>query len=357
MKHVVFTLGLICIPALLLFSQDPGKLPDDFDPEPRGINGLRIMFYNVENLFDTKNDTLKKDEKFLPDGARNWSESRFWDKLNKLSSVIISVGGWEPPAVVGLSEVENRNAVNALFFGTGLKKYDYDIIHFESPDIRGIDVAFAYRPKKLTILYQHPIPVDLEEESSRPTRDILYVKGKTLSNDTLHFFVNHWPSRWGGEKATRPKRKKAAAALKPVIDSLQNRPSPKNIIIMGDFNDEPSDQSIKKILKAKSSEDSAFLANLMSPYLKTEQGTHFYEEATGSKWNIFDQLIVSRPLLNKNAPNTKNKAHIFRADFLLTEEEGEKKPLRSFIGYRYNRGYSDHLPVYLDIYLDKATSQ
>ncbi|MFW6019424.1 MAG: endonuclease [Bacteroidales bacterium] len=352
MKQLACILGLIILPVFILFSQDQENFPADFDQEPRGADGLRIMFYNVENLFDTEDDTLKKDEDFLPDGPRNWSEYRFWQKVNKLSSVIISVGGWEPPAVVGLCEVENRNALNALFYGSGLKKYGYNIIHFESPDVRGIDVALAYRPKKLTILHEQAVPVYLGEESSRPTRDILYVKGLTLSNDTLHFFVNHWPSRWGGEEATRPKRNKAAKTLKSVIDSLQSRPSHQNIVIMGDFNDGPEDFSIKNTLRAKDSAENTFLINLMRPYLKTNKGTHFYKEATGAEWNILDQMIVSRPLLKRKGPYTKSKAHIFDADFLLTDDNGNKKPLRSFIGYKYNNGYSDHLPIYLDVLLN-----
>jgi len=351
MKHLAYTLGLIILPVFILFSQDQEKLPEDFHPEPRGADGLRVMFYNVENLFDTKDDTLKQDQEFLPDGPRNWNEFRFWQKVNKLSSVIISVGGWEPPAVVGLCEVENRNALNALFYGSGLKKYGYNIIHFESPDVRGIDVALAYMPKKLTILHKRAIPVYLGKAFSRPTRDILYVKGLTLSNDTLHFFVNHWSSRWGGEEATRPKRKKAAKTLKSVTDSLRNRPSNQNIVIMGDFNDGPEDFSIHNTLNAKDSAENTFLVNLMTPYLKANRGTHFYKEETGAEWNILDQIIVSRPLLDRNGPFTKSKAHIFDADFLLTDDDGNKKPLRSFIGYRYNGGYSDHLPVYLDIFL------
>lgn len=323
--------------------------PADFDPSPRGAEEIRVMFYNVENLFDTSDDSLKEDQEFLPEGGRHWNDYKYWKKVNNLSSVIISIGGWEPPAVVALCEVENRNALNALFFGSGLEKFDYDIVHKESPDVRGIDVALAYQPKKLTRLKTKAFPVPMDDLSNRPTRDILYVKMETLSNDTLHFLINHWPSRWGGEEATRPKRIRAASVLKGISDSLRSLPGKQNIVIMGDFNDGPENKSIKETLNAKDSASGSYLVNLMRPYLKTNTGTHFYEEETGPEWSLIDQIIISTPLNNTEGIHIGEKAHIFNAEFLLTKEEGIKQPHRSFQGYKFIGGYSDHLPVYIDI--------
>jgi endonuclease/exonuclease/phosphatase family metal-dependent hydrolase len=350
MNRIILIWGFVLFIIPFLWSQK--SLPDGFDGSPRGAKGLRVMFYNVENLFDTKDDTLKQDGEFLPDGGRRWSDYKFWKKVNNLSSVIVSVGGWEPPAVVALCEVENRNALKALFYGSGLKKFDYEIVHHESPDVRGIDVALAYQSKKLTLLHSKAFPVDLGELSSRPTRDILYVKMKTLSQDTLHFLINHWPSRWGGEEATRPKRNRAAKHLKAITDSLKILPNEQNMIIMGDFNDGPENESIKKVLHAQDSTSGTYLVNLMSPYLKQKNtGTHFYREETGPEWHLLDQIIVSRPLIQQDNIHIRNKAMIFDAPFLLTEEKGVTRTFRTFQGYKFIGGYSDHLPVYLDIFV------
>ncbi|MFO8055080.1 MAG: hypothetical protein R6U19_07985 [Bacteroidales bacterium] len=343
----VLTGILFLLPCLTITGQE--GFPVDFDPDPRGINKLRVMFYNVENLFDTENDPEKKDDEYTPEGDRRWSEYRFWEKVNNLASVIISVGGWEAPAIIGLCEVENRNTLNALFYGTGLKKFNYEIVHVASPDERGIDVALAFNPKKLTKLSKKAFPVCLEPYSSRPTRDILYVKMKTLSQDTIHVLVNHWPSRWGGEKASRPRRIKAASILKSITDSLENLPGKQNILIMGDFNDEPSDKSLYHTLQARDTTENPRLINLMLPYLGKNRGSYFYSDDTGTQWNLLDQFIVSGPMMKEEGLYTKPRAHIFDADFLMTEDNGIKKPYRTYLGFRYIGGYSDHLPVYMDI--------
>lgn len=351
MKQIGFIWVLIFSAIPFLWSQE--SLPEGFDGSPRGSDGLRIMFYNVENLFDTKDDTLKQDQEFLPEGGRYWNDYKFWKKVNNLSSAIVSVGGWEPAAVVALCEVENRNALKALFYGSGLKKFKYEIVHHESPDVRGIDVALAFQPKKLTLLHSKAFPVDLGKLSSRPTRDILYVKMKTLSEDTLHFFVNHWPSRWGGEEATRPKRNRAAKHLKQITDSLENLPGKQNLVIMGDFNDGPENESIKQVLHAQDSASGTYLVNLMMPYIKQKNtGTHFYRGETGPEWHLLDQIIVSRPLLEPENIHIRNKAKIFDAPFLLTEKKGVMRTFRTFQGYKFIGGYSDHLPVYLDIFME-----
>lgn len=316
----------------------------------------RIMFYNVENLFDIIDDPEKNDNEFLPDNKKNWTERRYNDKLSNIHKVIVAVGEGQMPEIIGLCEIENRFVVEEIINKTPLVKYGYDIVHHESPDKRGIDVAFLYLKDKFKPLYDRAIPV-VYPESSRPTRDVLYVKGILDNQDTLHVFVNHWSSRWGGQKETEPKRMFVASIVKNYTDSILNTNSLANIIIMGDLNDEPNNKSITDVLKAKSKYDSIDIKSLynLSHYLQFEKhlGSHKYRE----NWGVLDQMIISGGMLSKQSKlyTTVKDAHIFKQDFLLEKDEkylGEKT-YRTYIGYKYNGGFSDHLPVYLDIYKSK----
>jgi len=313
----------------------------------------RIIFYNVENLFDTENDSIKNDEEFTPDGPKNWNNYRFYDKLNNIYRVILSIGEWEPPALVGLCEIENRFVLNQLVYQTPLKRFDYKVIHFESPDRRGIDVALLYRYDKFEPLTSERIQIDFPFNSESKTRDILYVKGVLFETDTIHLFVNHWPSRWGGYLETKPKREFVASQLKNKIDSLFSFDVNPNIVIMGDFNDEPWDESIRNVLDAKLDTigiGNKELFNLMARYEKDWLiGTGKYKE----DWSVIDQFIISSNLLTEN--NTilvsKEGVRIHNLEFLLEEDKthGGEKPYRTYVGYKYNGGYSDHLPIYLDL--------
>ncbi len=167
---------------------------------------FRVMFYNVENLFDTKDDSLTSDEEFLPDGDRHWNTNKFYKKLNNIYKVILGVGEWNPPAIVALCEIENRFVLNQLVYQTPLKKFDYKVVHFESPDRRGIDVAMLYRKELFHVDTAFPIQINFPFDENSKTRDILYVKGSFDKKDTIHFFINHWPSRYGGYMQTKPKR-------------------------------------------------------------------------------------------------------------------------------------------------------
>jgi len=313
----------------------------------------RIVFYNVENLFDTENDSIKNDDEFTPDGSRNWNNYRFYDKLNNIYKVIISVGEWEPPAVVGLCEIENRFVLNQLVYETPLKRFDYKIVHFESPDRRGIDVALIYRYKRFEPIHSEPIQINFPDNINSKTRDILYVKGVMFENDTIHFFMNHWPSRWGGYLETKPKREFVASMLRLKVDSILNVDNDPHIIIMGDFNDEPWDESVKVVLNAKLDSikiEKGDLLNLMSKYEKDWlMGTSKYKE----DWSVIDQFIISANLLSEqNAIQVSDKgAQIHNLEFLLEDDKthGGEKPFRMFTGYRYNGGFSDHLPIFLDV--------
>lgn len=317
---------------------------------------MRIMFYNAENLFDTFDDTLKNDEAFTPDGVRYWNKGRYYKKLNNISKVITAIGQWELPEVIGLCEIENRKVLEDLIKKTALKKYPYRIIHKESPDNRGIDVGFLYRKDKFKPVEYEAIRVNFPFDNNRPTRDILYVKGYNNYKDTLHFFINHWPSRWGGQLETDRKRIFAASILKHKIDSLFNIDIDPKIIIMGDLNDYPDNTSVLKTLDAKinfENVNSEELYNL-AYYLQEvkRKGTHKYE----GEWGVLDQIIISGSLLNN-----KNKlhmlpddVHVFDAPFLLEDDTHYVgyKPFRTYIGFKFHDGYSDHLPVYIDLHKD-----
>jgi len=310
--------------------------------------GVRIMFYNVENLFYPTNDSIKRDDEFTPKGDKYWSWKRYDKKISNIAKTAIAVGEWEAPAVLGLCEVENINCLNDLIYNSPLKAYNYKVLHYESGDKRGIDVALLYRPEFFDLIGSKSFVLNFGP-NSRPTRDILYAKGVVNKKDTLHLFVNHWPSRYGGQLATAPKREKAAETLKGIFDSLLVDNPKANIIAMGDFNDHPDDVSMKDIFKAKMDTVNLQpddLVNSMWQYAKTG-GTHKYQHV----WGVLDQIVLSQNLVfSKNRlyaglPTT----HIFKADWLLEKDDVGMKLNRTYIGFKFHGGYSDHLPIYVDV--------
>lgn len=314
----------------------------------------RIMFYNCENLFDPYNDTLKNDTEFQPEGAYHWSKSKYYKKLNYISKVITAIGGWSPPELVGLCEVENSKVLRDLTMNSPLYHFEYKTIHQESPDKRGIDVALLYQPKHYTPIKNRFICIDFPDEPWRKTRDILYSKGTLQDGDTINIFVNHWPSRWGGQLESEELRLYVASVLKSITDSIMLVSEESNIIIIGDFNDEPTDKSISKVLSANNSIENIGeheLYNLASVTdFYSNIGTHKYR----GKWSKLDQIIVSGNLLkDKDELHTNAESFtIFNPNFLLERDNTYlgNKPYRTFIGYRYNGGYSDHLPIFIDLY-------
>jgi predicted extracellular nuclease len=311
------------------------------------------MFYNVENLFDTENDSLKNDEEFLPNGPKFWTKTKYYTKLNQIATTIVSLGGWSPPEIVGLCEVENRKVLDDLCKKTGLKNLNYRIIHKESPDKRGVDVALLYQKNSFKPLTYKAVKVVFPFSPESATRDILYVKGISKNKDTLHVFVNHWPSRWGGQLESENRRMHAAKTLRNEVDSIFKINPNAKIVITGDFNDYPENKSIKEILNAKINYEnprSNELYNLSSFLEQTKKiGSHKHE----GNWGVLDQIIVSGALLNAQSglKSAKENAHIFSADFLLIDDETYtgKKNFRTYLGYKYLGGYSDHLPVFLDL--------
>jgi predicted extracellular nuclease len=320
--------------------------------------GFRILFYNTENFFDTIDDTKTDDNDFLPASKYHWTGKRYHTKVNNLYKVLIS-NGIEPPSIIGLAEVENQKVLNDLVFGTPLSKFHYRIIHFESPDNRGIDVALLYRTDKFKPIISKPVELEFPFDLKHKSRDILYVKGIALNTDTLHIFVNHWPSRAGGQAQSEKYRIFAAERLRACADSVFRTSSSAKIIIIGDFNDEPDDISIHKFLKAKKllkSVASKSLYNLSYGWLKSISliGTHKYK----GNWALLDQIIVSGTLLSaksKGLISYPNAAVIYSPQFLLKDDTKNSgvTPFRTFEGYRYVGGFSDHLPVYLDLQMKK----
>lgn len=323
------------------------------DAGMRGEDAMRIMFYNTENLFDPSDDSAKADEEYMPGGMRGWTFSRLKRKLINISKVTLAVGGWEPPEIIGLCEVENRLVLYQLTNDTPLKSFGYKIIHRESPDPRGIDVALLYRSDKFRVLYSTPIQIRFPFDTASRTRDILFVKGIACKRDTLNIFVNHWPSKFGGAAATIPKRNYVASVLRKNVDSLLAVNPNANILIMGDLNDSPTDESVSKILNARM--DSVNLAPddlynmLAGAGISWEKGTIKFRE----QWETIDHMIISHHMLSYTTPHSM---HIFDAPFLLQDDEAwfGQKPFRTYYGAKYIGGFSDHLPVYMDINFNKT---
>ena len=316
-------------------------------------DNFRVMFYNVENLFDTKHDSLKNDDDFLPGGFMNWTDWKYWEKQRNIGRVITAVGEMYPPALVGLCEIENDSVIFDLTKRSPMRTQQYEYLTTNSPDLRGIDVALLYQRHQFKLLEKHEYEVVFRNKSARPTRNILHAVGQVISGDTLDVFVCHFPSRYGGQLVSEPGRIDAAQLLRNKADSLFLVRQNANILIMGDFNDYPDNKSIFKTLKARSLNyhlSNGELYNLFFHRIKEQDfGSYKYQ----GSWGVLDQFIVSGNLLmNENGVFVKNKgAHIFKADFLSEKDEkyGGKRPYRTNLGPRYIGGFSDHYPIYMDL--------
>jgi len=322
----------------------------DFNQE-RGY--FRIMSYNLENYYDPFNDSLTNDDEFTPDGMRHWTWDKYKDKQFKIYKVMAALGGWELPEIVGLYEVENEFVLRDLLKSTPLKFRNYEIVHKESPDLRGIDVAMLYRADKFILISKQFIKVVLPSDTARKTRDILYVKGHTKDFDTLNIFVNHWPSRYGGRSESEINRQNAAKILRQKVDSIFYSNALSNVIIIGDFNDEPEDVSIVDVLKAGHNFENIAPGQLynLAWYMKEKKGMGSLKFQ--GEWGLIDQIIVSSSLLMKTNSiyTTVEDAKVFNADFLTVPDDAYVgyKPFRMFIGMKYNGGYSDHYPIFFDL--------
>ena len=315
---------------------------------------MKIMTYNVENLFDTQHDSLKNDKEYLPDSDLRWTNNRFYDKLHEVMQVIIGLGGDELPLLVGLCEVENDFVLKAM---TQFDPYDqlgYDYVHYEGPDARGIDVALLYQKDKFTPLASRPISVHFP--NGQNGRDLLYTCGVLTDSTLLHIIQVHFPSRREGALASEPSRMAAAKAVRKVIEEIQMVDSQAAIIIMGDFNDNPSDKVPTTTLSALPYTSGSFedlkLYNLCwdgYPFENREIGSYFHD----GEWDMLDQIIVSGALLNGNLSlRIMPEAEVYHPKWISKRDKrtGEMIPKRTYVGPFYQGGVSDHFPVFIEMF-------
>jgi len=315
------------------------------EPDTANRQQFSILFYNLENLYDTIDDPTKNDDDFLPTSPKKWNTFTYYNKLNNISKVIIASGAWHTTDIIGVAEVENKNCLLDLTHKTALSRKQYEIVHYDSPDGRGIDVALLYNPQTFEVTYSQALPVYFGNSQISTTRDILYVKGcMKATYDSLHVFVCHFPSRLGGKTASDAKRAAAAQVLRKTVDSIQTQNAEARIVIIGDFNDTPTDESIAKILKAHTAYNDTCMNCLTNIIDHRAQGTYCYK----NEWYFLDQTIVSNAVVRNYSVLSRVQQH----DFLLetNQKTGTKTPKRSYKGTFYTKGYSDHLPVLLSLW-------
>jgi endonuclease/exonuclease/phosphatase family metal-dependent hydrolase len=302
--------------------------------------GYSIAFYNVENLFDTINDPHSNDEAFLPCGKHKWASERYYRKIENLSKVISELGDKDGPEILGMAEVENSLVLQDLVKSEKLIKLKYHFIHFDCKDRRGIDVAMLYKENFLKLINAKTFSIPASEDKAYRTRDILFVKGICLG-DTMNIFVTHWPSRLGGQEQSEKHRLHVAKELKKIIDSICVKASD-NIIVMGDFNDEPDNQSLKIL----TGNNSCSLKNPFSELKAKNMGSTKYK----SSWNLLDQILFSQGLFNgKGVEYKEGSESIFSPLWLYYKNDPKNGPFRTFIGQKYYGGYSDHFPVFIQL--------
>lgn len=301
-----------------------------------------IGFYNVENLFDTKDNPKTFDDDFTSNGKNKWTYKRYQIKIKKLGSVISQLGlnrSKYPPAIVGLVEVENAKVVKDLVNSRSLRKYHYGFAHYDSPDERGIDVALLYNKEVFEFLKSETFPLYLEDEEGERdyTRDILKVTGN-LHGELVHVLVNHWSSRREGAAETEHKRITASETAKKIIATIQDKNFDAKIIVMGDFNDDPTSKSVKNLVSSN------FINPMESLLNKEKTGSLTYN----GKWNLFDQILFSKNFTEKNNGKLYFKhAEIFNKKWLkIFKGKLKGSPFRTYIGPWYQGGFSDHFPVY-----------
>ncbi|MFT3680407.1 MAG: endonuclease/exonuclease/phosphatase [Ferruginibacter sp.] len=311
-----------------------------------------IGFYNLENLYDTINDPTKNDEDFTPEGLYGYNSRIYWDKLGRLSTVLSQIGTEISPdgaAIIGVAEIENDTVLTDLVKQKELKDRNLKFVHYNSPDVRGVDVGLLYNPKYFSVINSEALYVQLPGGAKDAffTRDVLYVKG-VLMGDTVHVFVNHWPSRRGGEERSAPARAAAAMVGKQKIDSLMAINPETKVVLMGDLNDDPISPSVTKVLNAKGKTADVKPGGLFNPwvdYYKNGIGTLAYQDS----WGLFDQIIISHGWLNREQTGIfYYKANIFNREFMV-QKTGRYRGYarRTWDGSTYNYGYSDHFPTYL----------
>ena len=313
-------------------------------------DSVMVAFWNLENFYDPFVDSTCAYNEFTENGTQHWTKTRFYDKRNNLYKAILSFSKAQPIGIMGVCEVENEFVLNALFAQTPLKRFNYRWVHYDGPDRRGIDPAIVYSKDIFQLIHSEAIPFNNPNDTSMVSRDIIYAKFHDYHSDTLHCFVNHWPSKYRGELETVEARNCAAEILRRKVDSIVAVVPDAKIIIMGDFNDTPNTPCIRQVLGAKHLSEIQKNDLLVNLFAKAEEvgfkGTLKHQES----WSVFDQIIVSKSLINNNSLYcTLSDARIIHEPMLLTEDATYHgvKLNRTYIGPKYQGGFSDHLPVVL----------
>ena len=315
-----------------------------------------VVFYNLENLFDIYDDPETHDEEFTPSGVKQWNEIKYQKKLANMERVLFDIAKIQKdyPIVIGVSEIENRTVLEDLISQPNLKGANYRICHYDSPDARGVDVAFLYRSDVFKLEGSDNIMLKVEELPNFRTRDLVVMWG-TIDGEPFYFLVSHWPSRLGGKEASQFKRDACARQIRQIKDSLLRENPATKVVVMGDFNDDATDASIVKTMGAKGKVKELVEGDFFNPYnamLRAGLGTLAYQDA----WNLFDNICVTENLVNAKSGELKlikgNKyyGNIFTRPYML-QQEGQYKgyPLRTFVTNNFQNGFSDHFPVYIYI--------
>lgn len=317
-------------------------------------DSVLVAFWNMENFFDPFVDSTRAYNDFTEDGSQHWTMQRFYQKRNNVYKAILAFSHNQAIGIMGVCEVENDFVLNAVFGLTPLRKFNYRWVHYEGPDRRGIDPAIVYSMDRFQLLHSEAIPYRNPDEPSMVSRDILYAKFFDYRNDTLHCFVNHWPSKYRGELETVDARNCAAAIVRRKVDSIVAILPDAKIVVMGDFNDTPEAPCISRVLGAQSSEtagEECLLFNLFAhPKGLGFKGTLKYQDS----WMVFDQIIVTRSLIEADSGTLHclpADARIVHEEMLLTEDPNYHglKLNRTYVGPKYYGGFSDHLPVTLPL--------
>ena len=337
-RLLIFTLFITCVYTTSLFAQDR-------------LGVYAAAFYNLENLWDTVDDPNNKgDDDFTPEGKYEWTQTKYEQKLQNIAKVISQLGrDYCPagPAIIGISEVENRKVLEDLTKTAPISGTGYEIVHFESPDHRGIDVAALYNPKLFKLIDARTYPFNKPDMPHYKTRDILLVSG-ILAGEPFHLIVNHWPSRYGGS-ASSPLREFAASIVKHIGDSIHAQNPEAKVLIVGDLNDDPMDESLQ-VLGARKDREQVGEQEFYNPWWKTLEDDGIGTLCYRGKWNLFDQIVLTRPLLEGQGGLLYDGNEVFRPDYLFQHDDKyEGYPLRTHGGRKWLNGYSDHLPtiVYL----------
>ena len=315
-----------------------------------------VVFYNLENLFDIYNDPETHDDEFTPQGVKQWNQTRYEKKLWNMERVLFDIAAQqkEYPIVIGVSEIENRNVLEDLISQPRLKGANYRICHYDSPDARGVDVAFLYRADVFKLEGSDNIKLHVEGLPNFRTRDLVVMWG-TIENEPFYFLVSHWPSRLGGKEASQFKRDACATQIREIKDSLLRENPATKVIVMGDFNDDATDASLVEVMGAKGDVKELEPGDFFNPYnamLRAGLGTLAYQD----EWNLFDNICVTENLVNAEKgklriiKGKKFYGNIFTRPYML-QLEGQYKnyPLRTFVSNNFQDGYSDHFPVFIYI--------